>query len=307
MQCPLCENKTTILTDTIRGNIKRNVYFCSDCDLGVLDSKKIDYSKNYRKKHSPILNKETNPKELFEIYKNFQDDRIELIRPYLSLDKSLLELGCSAGMFLYNIKDYVKEIVGIDSDIASITFTANKCKCFTASDLSTFKKISPQTFDIICSFQTLEHIENPIEVLKEIKSLLNKDGIIYIEVPNLYDALRYVYDLPNHNKFYYHEAHKYYFSEKSLLKLMDMTGFKGKIFYTQDYNLLNHLHWIDTDTPEKDCIKGLSKPSLPFRKDINDDIKEGLNNILNLCDRVYKEQLIKLGISSNISFLGELK
>ena len=47
-------------------------------------------------------------------------------------------------------------------------------------------KIEEKNFDLITIVHVLEHLDKPIENIKELKNLLSNDGVIYAEVPNLY-------------------------------------------------------------------------------------------------------------------------
>ena len=136
MKCLLCHNDTRmVIASELRHGERSKVYYCRKCHLAMLGSKislpqlKRFYRKDYRKKFRPNLSKESNPQELFEVYKNFQEGRLSLIRRYLGKDKRLLEIGCSAGMFLYQVKKHVKETVGIDYDSKSVAFATEKCSC----------------------------------------------------------------------------------------------------------------------------------------------------------------------------------
>jgi SAM-dependent methyltransferase len=68
-----------------------------------------------------------------------------------------------------------------------------------------------QTFDSICMYQTLEHVMAPAYALRRSFELLNPDGTMIIEVPNLasYDAKHNQerrllnYDLPRHLHHFY--------------------------------------------------------------------------------------------------------
>src|SRR3989344_3412990 len=127
MICPLCHNATlTIIARELRQGEKRKVFFCRRCELGILDSKigagelKKFYAAEYRQ--SPKLTSQGNPAELFSTFAPLQDNRLRLLRPYLTKKTNLLEVGCSAGMFLYHAKKRVREVVGIDFDTASAKY-----------------------------------------------------------------------------------------------------------------------------------------------------------------------------------------
>lgn len=310
MKCLLCGKDThVLLTDILREGLKGRVYFCKPCELGMLENhqseKEIaDFYKDKYRKH-PLYKESSSPQELFNIYSNFQQGRIDLLKKYLNKNTKLLEVGCSVGMFLYNVRKHTKKIIGIDYDIASGEFAADKCGCLIFNEDIENTWLHKKSFDIICMFQILEHVKDPICFLSQYKEYLKPNGLICIEIPNINDALRYVYNLPNYNKFYFHPAHLWYFSEKSLNILMKKAGFSGDIVFTQSYNILNHLHWIDTDTPQKSCVLGLSRPSLPIREEIGNNIEEVLNSFISDIDLLYKRLLSGLKITDNITYIGK--
>jgi SAM-dependent methyltransferase len=57
-------------------------------------------------------------------------------------------------------------------------------------------------YDLIVSFETIEHLKNPEVFLVGIKKLLNKDGIIVISCPNDYIAMEENERNPYHEKKY---------------------------------------------------------------------------------------------------------
>lgn len=313
MKCLLCNKKTNEIVETkIRGGENRNVYYCKKCELGMLENSKKEkdlkkfYSKEYREKFTPKINKKTNAEELFKTYSPFQENRINLIKKYLNKKKRPLEIGCSSGMFLYQVKKYVKEIVGIDYDLSSAKFASKKCACPVFTEEIEKTGLEKKSFDVICAFQTLEHVSNPRDFLSGIIQYLKPGGIIYLEVPNLKDALVYAYNLPNQHIFYFHSAHLWYFTEKSLRKLTREAKLKGKIYFSQDYNILNHMNWIMNDAPQKSCIPGLSLPCLPLRKNIPVKTRKELDYFIKNTDKRYKNILARLEITSNISFIGKI-
>ena len=298
MICPLCnEEVKTIIVNKLRHGENKDVYFCKICELGILDDDKTEkelkkfYEDDYRSQHTPSIR---TAEQIFNTYEKYQEDRIHLISPFLNKNMKLLEIGCSSGQFLYHIKDKVKEIKGIEYDKDAANFASSKCNCDININVN-------QKFNIIVMLQVLEHMKFPLKYLKYIKTFMEPEALIYIEVPNLYDALLMAYDLQNYKQFYFHNAHLWYFSQKSLEKMMNLAGFKGEIEYTQDYNFMNHMHWLTTDLPELDC-NNLGKIRIPLRNNLYNPIQKFLENM----DNEYKELLKFLRITSNISYIGTL-
>lgn len=310
MNCPLCHNIIpSIIARELRRGKKRKVFFCRRCELGILDSKiraeklKKFYASEYRQ--SSKLTSQATPAQLFSTFAPLQSNRLKLLKRYLTKKTKLLEIGCSAGMFLHQVKKHVGEVIGIDFDVASANYAAQKCHCKVYTTDISDTPLQKKYFDVIVAFQTLEHVGDPRQFILSLKEYLAPGGVMVIEVPNLYDALAHVYDLPNHYKFFFHAAHLWYFTEKSLTKLMRDSGFEGEVNHQQDYNILNHFHWIDTDSGDPNSFKRLSPPTLPLRSKRSKEIYKNLNNFILKTDDRYKKLLAKLKITSNITFVGK--
>ncbi len=272
MNCILCGNNTDkVITTRLRAGEGIPVYHCEGCDFGMLDTshpnyKPVDYDGEYNEIGRTGLNKPSTPEEIFDAYVGFQQDRVDVIKK-LRVDMDwfpvyLLDVGCSAGMFIHQIQEFVDGANGIDLDKACIEYAKLKCRGrghqgqFYTDYLNRDWK-----YHILCMFQVLEHVDNPIEFLSNlVRWFMYEVGKICIEVPNLHDALVYVYDLPGHQQFYYHRAHLWYFTDTSLMRFMTMLGFEGKVEFVQDYGLLNHANWLMRDEPQTNGVAGMSMP-----------------------------------------------
>lgn len=310
MRCKLCGNdQLNLIADSLR-NSDGKVYYCPKCDLGILELDKRDmksyYNEEYRKKFTDIIDRPSSkPQEIFNMRKSFQVDRISLMKPYFSKEKTLLEVGCSAGQFLYHIIDKFEEVVGVELDTNCANFTSEKLGIDVKD--KDIKQINwkGKKFDNIVLFQVLEHTEDPIDFLNSLKLLLKDDGKIFIEVPNLYDPLLKLWNVSNYQKFYYHEAHTYYFTEKALLKLLNICNLEPvEIDFIQDYNLYNNLYWYFNNEPQRDCLFGLSEPEFSFSSQFA-KVGEEISTLLKETNDIYKTILSKNKLTSNIFIIAE--
>jgi 2-polyprenyl-3-methyl-5-hydroxy-6-metoxy-1,4-benzoquinol methylase len=311
-RCPICNSSDLKLLSTkLRDGSENPVLVCENCETGFLDKilsqENLEeyYKESYRRDFKPNLQAQTNARELFDIYKQFQHDRLNLLAPYFNPNHRLLEIGCSAGMFLYHAKKHYKEVVGIELDRESAYFAENECNCQVLQVPINKTTFEPESFDVICAFQVLEHVTDPFDFLVQALKYLKKNGILYFEFPNRFDALVSAYDLPFHTQFFYHAAHNYYFSEKGISIILNKCNLEASFFYTQDYNILNHINWINNDQPQKNCIPGLSKPSLIFKKNVDANIKLKLSDFFQSIDMEYKNLLCQLKLSSNMAFIAK--
>src|SRR3989344_1848336 len=178
MICLLCGSKVNKVIATELRDGKAPVFYCKKCDLGILgdipeeNKLKKYYNREYRKTTSQKLGSGMEPKGLFSMAVDFQGHRINFLKKYFGKNKRLLEVGCSAGMFLWHARKYVKEAVGIDYDSSSVKFAAAKCGCKTYDKDIEQTGLKERSFDIICAFQTLEHVSNPLDFVARYKRYL---------------------------------------------------------------------------------------------------------------------------------------
>lgn len=304
--CPLCKsNISKILTQQLRrGN--GVVRLCASCDHGYLthdqsvDAKEY-YGELYRQEYSHnAAVASTDAKEIFEVYKNYQQARLDHILPLLNSDTRLLEVGASAGQFLTHVIDKVSEVRAVELDKDCCAFLRKHFDIDVEAEFLENSRFASETFDVVCAFQVIEHVEKPVDFLKTIRRSTKKGGVIFIEVPNLRDPLLSVWDISEYQKFFYHSAHLHYFTEKSLGSAALAAGFRPEqieINFTQDYNVLNHLHWVMNNGPQADCHIGLSKIDLRGR---HPEIAIWLTEEMRTLNRKYIAKLIEAKCTSNM-------
>ena len=119
-----------------------------------------------------------------------------VLRKYLDKlpkDAHILDYGCSTGYLLNWIKtEYPKMYVhGIELNDAHAEFGRQEygLRIYHAEKISDVAEIKDKKFDLIINFAVLEHIVDPVSALKEMKSFLKDDGVIYLMTPVWLDTL----------------------------------------------------------------------------------------------------------------------
>ena len=310
MNCYLCnKNKLKIIRTRIRNNIIRNVYQCQNCKIVYLEPNAEDYSKyyesEYRKSYSPNIGKELNSQEIFNTYLPIQKERIDKIKHILKPEMKVLDIGCSAGHFLYAIKGYVKECLGIELNKENAQF-ANSTLGIKVFDSPIEKTAIPKHyFDIITIWQVLEHVNDPRKFLAIISNYLSPNGYLCIEVPNINDALLSLYKMEAYAEFWYREPHVFYYSPETLEMLLDQVGFTGEIQTTQEYNIINHINWILNGEPQKSYNVGTTDPEPINNESIDPKVKDEVNRWFITINNQYKLLLEKLKFGENILCIGK--
>ncbi|MFA5857121.1 MAG: class I SAM-dependent methyltransferase [Candidatus Pacearchaeota archaeon] len=109
--------------------------------------------------------------------------------------KKVLDFGCGQGEVDYDLvtKKGAKEVLAIDYSEEAIKIAKEKnshpnirFECKTYTDVN-------EKFDIIISIGVLEHTNNPFEVLKFLKNLLNENGKIVQICPSFLNIRGYIW------------------------------------------------------------------------------------------------------------------
>ena len=132
------------------------------------------YKKGEKKHFTPFVTKGTTSTEANEV-----------INEIRWRNKTVLDVGCGTGNFANQVaKNGAKKVLGIDYAEEAIKIAK---KAHTHPNLE-FRKMDvkniKEKFDIIVSIGTLEHMDNPYQILKKFKNQLNNNGKIIITSPN---------------------------------------------------------------------------------------------------------------------------
>jgi SAM-dependent methyltransferase len=104
------------------------------------------------------------------------------------VDKRILDCGCGSGYGSKFLSGYANQVIGVDINKEVIEYCISTHK---ATNLS-FQNIYPNhhlpfddnDFDVVVSFQVVEHIPDVPKYLFEIKRVLKNKGVLFITTPN---------------------------------------------------------------------------------------------------------------------------
>ncbi len=160
---------------------------------------------------------------------------------------SVLDFGSGYGNLLKELEhDYEIEGLEIDNHARARSLAEG----FRVHDSLAAVEANSRKFDLITMIHVVEHLANPVEVLKQLSSLLNKNGSIVIETPNADDALLVSYNCLEFQNWTYWSHHPVLFNFKGIYNLVEQAHLKCILSEpVQRYNLANHMYWLSEGAP----------------------------------------------------------
>lgn len=130
--------------------------------------------------------------------------------------ESVLEIGCGEGHFLQKLVGKYKKICGLELNVNAIEICKNKGFNVTNQVLDEFAKENKNTFDLVCYFQVLEHIEGIQKFLSDSIKCLKSGGKLIVSVPN---TESYNFSMDKYHTLNLPPHHMSHWNENSFAKL----------------------------------------------------------------------------------------
>jgi 2-polyprenyl-3-methyl-5-hydroxy-6-metoxy-1,4-benzoquinol methylase len=137
---------------------------------------------------------------------------------YIRSGDNLLDVGCGEGNFLAKARTKGAEVSGIELNRSAAEIARSKRLHIHEELLDLHQPAKP--YDVITSFQVLEHVVEPLTLIKGCVRLLRPGGMLVIGVPNndsflRFDPENYLNNPPHHMGLW---------NRKSLTALAQITG-----------------------------------------------------------------------------------
>lgn len=152
-------------------------------------------------------------------------------------NKRVLDIGCHTGFLSERLKENSCKVTGVEINREAALLAKQYCEEIIIGDIEeegTFEKINGR-FDVILLLDILEHLLEPWALLSKLKYKLKRNGYVLICIPNI--ACLHVRLQLLLGRFNYEDrgvldrAHLRYFTYRSMLDLINNTGYEVKEYY----------------------------------------------------------------------------
>ncbi len=181
--------------------------------------------------------------------KGVYEGRISAVEKMLKKTKPdfVLDVGCRAGLQdrLYR---HIKKVIGIDIDLDALRKVKTKATIFHRIGGDGCRlPFGEKKFDAVINTEVIEHVKDPIAMLKQFNYVLKKHGYLMLTTPNRHRIANYIRRLIGKEfkiPYYIHSGpggyHLREYTRKELTKDLNKAGFKVIRFYPTYFGISFH-------------------------------------------------------------------
>jgi len=150
------------------------------------------------------------------------EKRIKEIKQYRSSGR-MLDIGSGAGFFMQLARKSGYSVKGVELSEYAAQYAKNKLGLTVFQGELAAAGFAKASFDIITLWHILEHVHDPRIFLAQVNRLLNKDGLLAVEVPNIGSRVARISG--TNWELMAPKEHFYYFNETTIRRYIELSGF----------------------------------------------------------------------------------
>lgn len=158
--------------------------------------------------------------------------------------KTWLDVGAHAGTFVEALRREGYDAEGVEMNAELVESAKARGVPLHQGDATKVLKEKKEKYNVVSAIDVLEHLPDPAEFLCTVQGSIVNEGLLMLEVPNIESFLAKHHGL---QWKYIDREHLYYFSPKTITKLLERSGFKvektivyNPLLYSMSIRALSH-------------------------------------------------------------------
>jgi SAM-dependent methyltransferase len=186
--------------------------------------------------------------DYFRRHDSEQMPRLALLESTPLRGRVIADVGCGGGSFLDCVRGLASGTVAVEPMVGYHASLADRGHRVYASAAAACADWSGRV-DIAACFSVVEHVDDPLAFLRQIRELLVPGGLVVLSTPNRRDVLLES-GCSAYRNFFYRTVHTYYFDASSLRHLASAAGFAAcDVRFVHRFGFGNYLAWLRDGRP----------------------------------------------------------
>ena len=259
-ECYVCSSKKSHKVSSFFG---LNYVMCEKCNHVYTDRRLDDEGlTKYYSEDPDYFNNPYTRKNIIKLRDQIFKPKIDFVKKF-SKGKKWLDVGSGDGTAVSAANSSGFDATGIEISKTGRMFAKKhrKLNLFNGT-LSDFLKQNKTKWDVVSFFGVIEHIPDPVAVLKEANKILKKNGLVAIEVPNYECYSTYFQKLTKSpDRHLTIPGHIMVFTKKSAEYMLKKNGFEPiAIWYwgMDAIELLKYMKFTDKNFEKSELLEELT-------------------------------------------------
>lgn len=234
MKCPICNSNQVKneydgpLRDGKLGQYTQKsvkMFRCENC--GVIWHEPYHKADEYyeSKEYREQLEGSSEIRDFYRLHDKENFPKLTYADPKIFRNKTIADVGCGGGAFLDLVSGVAKETIAIEPSEAYRDVLSNKgYKTYAYASDAVYKYVGK--IDVLTSFDVIEHVEDPVDFIKGIKTLSSKNSIVITGTPTEAPFMRHMLVGGEYEKqILFTTQHLWIFNEESLKRIAILAGY----------------------------------------------------------------------------------
>jgi len=221
VRCPICGLRTKEVHLWTKNSFR--YVRCTNCGLVCINPQLSDetiadisgnllYEKKSQKLDLLLSTLDTYKSKLLKSFERFKKSNY------------LLDVGCFKGFLLYTASQRGWRVVGTEVSKSATHFAREHLQQrVDIGDLLDMSWLENLDFDVITLLDVIEHLSSPHRYLKKTDASPRAGGLLYLETANFNSLPKF---LLGDKWTVFHSIHRYYFSPKTIKRMLRQAGFQ---------------------------------------------------------------------------------